>query len=772
MSFDNFDPTKANELVAKAQAIAVKHDHEYITLEHLLSVILLEKQVSDILVELGVDIPKLNKDIDDHLTSGAMGKAFGRPPRGTINLERVIKRLVSQAMFSERKECRAIDLLIAIMNEDDPDSHACYFLAKQNLDIFDVKKAASTERVLEDIDEVGDKDAEGDQSVVNKSKSERLLDKFCRNLNEQAQAGKIDPLIGRETEVASLILTTARRTKNNVVLVGEPGVGKTAVVEGLAKMIAEGNVPDAIKGSIVYSLEMGDLMAGTKFRGDMEERVKQILESVEKLSEEKGVPIMLFIDEMHTMMGAGSGSQGSLDVANLLKPALAKGKLRCIGGTTYEEYRKHFEKDRALLRRFQRLDIVEPSVEDAKRIITGLSSVYAAYHNVSYTQEALDAAVDLTARYVTDRMLPDKAIDVIDACGARQKIAADDVRQSVITVGLVEEEVSRIAKIPTQTVKEDDTDKLLHLKHDLQKVVFGQDLAIDTVENAVLLSRSGLRPADKTQGSYLFVGPTGVGKTELTKRLAETLSMKIHRFDMSEYMEKHSISKFIGSPPGYVGFGDGAAGSGLLANAIDQDPFSVILIDEVEKAHPDIFNIFLKIMDNGAFTTSAGKTINCQNIILIMTSNAGAKELQKNSMGFGGNSVAGNDDKVIEQTFSPEFRNRLDAIVKFNNLAQEHMLLVVDKFLGNLATLAKARNVTLTFTPEANNYLAEKGYSPKYGARPLARLVQEKVSQPLSRLLLFGDLKNGGHATVTVRNGDIVIVPEYKLLESDIVEHA
>lgn len=763
MSLENFDPTKANEVFERASQIAERHDHEYVTLEHLLASVLQDQRALEILTELGANCSDLSADLLAHFQSDLLGKAHGRRPRQTLPLVRVVQRVVSQSLFSGRMNIRAVDVLIAIMGEKDSDSHACYFLAKQNIDALDVKMAISHDSDLDDDGEdvevkqvegedVPGGEAEGEDKGPKKTKAERILEKFCVNLNEQALAGKIDPLIGREAEVASLVLTTARRTKNNAVLVGEPGVGKTAVVEGLAKMIAEEQVPEAIKGSIVYSLEIGALMAGTKFRGDMEERVKQILEAVEKVGEEKGILPVLFIDEIHTMMGAGAGSSGGLDVANLLKPALAKGKLRCIGGTTYEEYRKHFEKDRALLRRFQKLDVLEPSIEDAKRILAGLSKVYADYHGVTYDEAALNAAVDLTARYVTDRMLPDKAIDVIDAAGARQKIAPEGEKQTVITTELVENEVSRIAKIPAQTVKEDETAKLAHLREDLLNAVFGQDSAVETVDNAVILSRAGLRDPNKPQGNYLFAGPTGVGKTELAKQLAQTLSIPLHRFDMSEYMEKHSVSKFIGSPPGYVGFGDGQAGSGLLTNAVENSPHCVLLIDEVEKAHPDIFNIFLQVMDNGQLTNSAGKTVNFRNVILIMTSNAGAKELQKNSLGFGANSVAGNDDKVINDSFSPEFRNRLDAIVKFSALKQENMIRIVDKFIGQLNKQAQDKGVTIELSDEAREYLARKGYDPKMGARPLGRLIQNELSQPLSREMLFGALKGGGVAKVGVED--------------------
>ena len=764
MSADSFDPTKAQQIVDIAAEISERHDHEYVTLEHLLAAVLGDERVLEVLQELNVNSSDISADLVAHFQSGALGKANGRPPRQTTPLIRVVQRAVGNAMFSGRRMIRPVDILISILSEEEEDCHARFFLAKQNIDVFDIKSAIAHDHLLEedetDTGELIPDSSESPEAVdvkSKKSKSERLLEKFCINLNEEATNGKIDPLIGREVEVDSLILTTARRTKNNVVLVGEPGVGKTAIVEGFAKMIAEGLVPDAIQGSVVYSLNIGALMAGTKFRGDMEERVKQIIDAVEAVGEEKGILPMLFIDEIHTMMGAGAGSGGSLDVANLLKPALAKGKLRCIGGTTYEEYRKHFEKDRALLRRFQKLDVSEPSIEDSKRILSGLKDTYESYHGVTYTSDALDAAVELTARYVTDRMLPDKAIDVIDAAGARQKILPSDQKSSEISVEMIENEVSRIAKIPARTVKEDENEKLSHLHSDLHAVIFGQDTAIDAVTDAVILGRAGLRDPNKPLGNYLFAGPTGVGKTELSKQLATTLSVPLVRFDMSEYMEKHSVSKFIGSPPGYVGFGDGQAGSGLLTNAVENSPHCVLLIDEIEKAHPDIFNVFLQIMDNGQLTNSAGKTINFRNVILIMTTNAGASELQKNTMGFGSNSTAGNDDKAIEAMFAPEFRNRLDAIVKFNALKRENMLKIVDKMLDQLNKQAAEKNVVIHVDQLAKDFLASKGYDPKMGARPLARLIQNEISKPLSRMMLFGSLKSGGTATVSCQDNTITV---------------
>jgi ATP-dependent Clp protease ATP-binding subunit ClpA len=769
------DLSKVQPLMETLHKLAVQYKHEYVTLEHLLAVLLEQEEVRTTLEAVGADHKELSKDLFSHIESGAMPQAPDPIllARRTQALTRVLDRAVSNTLFSDRGILRPVDLLLSVLDEDSSESHAAYFLAKHGVEPLDIKTHVSHSPDFMDDDEDEDDGTiavttEKSDGKPRRSFADKILGKYCENLNELANKGKIDPLIGREQEVYSLMLTTARRTKNNVVLVGEPGVGKTAVVEGLAKMIAEDNVPDALKGSIVYSLSVGDLLAGTKFRGDMEERVKQVLEAIEQKGEELGILPILFIDEVHTLMGAGSGNQGGLDVANLLKPALAKGKLRCVGGTTYEEFRKHFEKDRAMMRRFQKLDIAEPSIEDAKRILEGLAPQYAAYHAITYTKEALDSAVELTARYVTDRFLPDKAIDVIDAAGARQKLATPDERITVITQELVENEVSRIAKIPAQTVKEDETEKLSHLEADLKDAVFGQDDAILAVADAVLMSRAGLRTPLKPQGNYLFAGPTGVGKTELAKQLAATLGVELVRFDMSEYMEKHSVSKFIGSPPGYVGFGDGAAGSGLLVNALEKNPHCVLLIDEVEKAHPDIFNVFLQIMDNGQITSSSGKTVSARNVILIMTTNAGATELQKNGLGFGPSTREGSDDKVIEQMFAPEFRNRLDSIVKFKALTSENMIKVVEKFLKQLTSQCVDRGVVLNVSNAAKQWLADKGFDPKMGARPLERVIQNNVSKALSRAMLFGELKGGGEALVDVQGEGLSVTkvqPEPLLIE-------
>lgn len=751
---------KAQEIIERAGELATMNMHEYVTLEHLLASLLGETTVKDVLTDLDVDVDELQKDLNSFYSAGILPKALeGNAARRTPALVNAIQRATAQVMLSGRKKIQATDLLVSLVEQADEDSHAFYFLAKYGVDEDTLKFIVSHP--------VNDVEAEEDEEdeVAHLNKNQRLLAKYCVNLNEQAGKGLIDPLIGRETEVANLILTTARRTKNNSVLIGEPGVGKTAVVEGLAKMIVEGNVPEAIKTAVVYSLDISALMAGAKFRGDMEERLKQVLKALEELEQ----PI-LFIDEIHMIMGAGASSGGGgMDVANLLKPALAKGQLRCIGSTTYEEFRKYFEKDRALLRRFHKLDISEPTVEEAKTILRGIAPTFGLYHGVTYTDEALDAAVELTARYVNDKLLPDKAIDVIDSAGARQKIRDDENKVVVIDLALIEAEVSRIARIPARTVKEDEGDKLAHLEKDLRAMVFGQDTAVETVTDAVIMARSGLRSPNKPQSSFLFTGPTGVGKTELAKQLSKTLSLPLIRYNMSEYMEKHSVSKLIGSPPGYVGHGDGAAGSGLLINDIEKSPHSILLLDEIEKAHEDVFKLFLQVMDDGMLTSSSGKTVNFQNVLIIMTSNAGASELQKNNIGFARDldDRQGTDDAEINKTFAPEFRNRLDAIVKFLPLTKDNMIHIVVKFIAELNGLAVDKNVHLDMTPEALEWLAEAGYDPKMGARPLGRVIDNEIKKPLSRALIFGNLKHGGTAQGTVVDGKFVLDTTAKVVVQD-----
>lgn len=761
MSKKPLEASKVEAAMSRAVDIAHHFGHEYVALEHVLGSILEDREVKDILTHIGVSLEQLAGSLEEFYNSGVIPADGTRAPRQSNTVHRMIQRSVAHVMFSSRKdeegnkELLPRDILVSIMQEED--SHAAYFIMEQAGEkaLLQIKEYIS-EQFDGQLAEGGDEATEtvsGDGADATK-KAEKFLEKFCVNLNKQAKEGKIDPLIGRETEVDNLIRISARRQKNNVVLVGEPGVGKTAIAEGLAKKIEEGQVPEILLGSTVYSLDVGGLMAGTKFRGDFEERMKGILKALTMVEK----PI-LFIDEIHMIMGAGSSGSdgGSMNVANLLKPALAKGTLHCIGSTTYDEYRKHFEKDRALLRRFQKIDVNEPSKEDSRRILEGLKSYYEEFHGVTYTPEALDAAVELTYRYMHDRYLPDKAIDVMDAAGARQRVKSADEKKVTLDEQDIELEVSIVARIPRKTVHESEAEKLEHLDKDLGNVVFDQDEAVNTLTDAVIMARAGLRDPNKPLGCYLFTGPTGVGKTEVAKQLSNTLNMELIRFDMSEFMEEHTVSKLIGAPPGYVGFGDGASGSGLLINALEKNPHSILLLDEVEKAHPKVLNILLQVMDNGLVTSSAGKTVSLKNTILIMTSNAGASDLERNPVGFKRDDRAGEDDKAINAFFTPEFRNRLDAIVKFKKLQQSTMEKIVDKFIGNLNVLSKEKGVTIEIDADARKWLAEKGYDPKMGARPLGRVIDQHIKKQLSREMLFGSLKNGGVAKVTVKDDAISI---------------
>src|SRR5687768_12602528 len=576
-----------------------------------------------------------------------------------------------------------------------------------------------------------------------KGKKDSALDQFCVNLNQKALDGRIDPLIGRGPEVDRTIQILCRRSKNNPLYVGDPGVGKTAIAEGLARKIVEGDVPDVLKPAVIYSLDMGALLAGTRYRGDFEERLKAVVNELEKLPD-----AILFIDEIHTVIGAGATSGGAMDASNLLKPALSGGTIRCIGSTTYKEFRNHFEKDRALLRRFQKIDVNEPTVEDSIKILTGLRSAFEAHHKVKYTTEAVKAAVELSARYINDRKLPDKAIDVIDEVGAMQMLVPPNKRKKTITVKEIEAVIATIARIPPKNVSTDDKKTLEHLDRDLKRVVFGQDEAIRILSSAIKLSRAGLRDPDKPIGNYLFSGPTGVGKTEVARQLASIMGIPLQRFDMSEYMERHSVSRLIGAPPGYVGYDQG----GLLTDAVDQHPHSVLLLDEIEKAHPDLFNILLQIMDNGRLTDHHGKTVDFRNVILIMTTNAGAADMASEAIGFGNVSKEDASEEAVKRMFSPEFRNRLDAIVPFSYLPTEVVARVVDKFILQLELQLADRNVHIDLDEEARKWLTARGYDKLYGARPMGRLVQEKIKQPLAEELLFGKLIHGGEVKVTIKD--------------------
>lgn len=748
-------------IIYRSAAIAQEYGHEFVTLEHMLAALLEDAEVRKTAEAIGANLSDLEENLEMFLT-GPFIAVTKTIPHPTKSFDEVVTRCVGTAMFSSRPSSRPIDLLVHLLQHPAEDSYAVTLLNKSGLTALAVKRhlshgtsnsASATSAGHDAMMGAGGMGGGAPAAEISsREEAEKFLAKYTNNLNIAAENTKIDPLIGRIDEVGQIIQITARRSKNNVALVGEPGVGKTAIAEGLALKIVRKEVPAAIAGATVYSLEIGSLVAGTRFRGDFEERMKQVLQALAFIPD-----AILFIDEIHTIMGAGAGNSGSLDVANLLKPALAKGTIRVIGATTLEEFRKHFEKDRALLRRFKRVDVAEPGVADAKQILHGLKTYYENFHKVTFTDAAIDAAVDLTHRYVTNAFLPDKAIDIIDNAGARQRVAPDAERLTIIGLTEIEYEVSRVAKIPAQTIEEDETQKLARLEADLRAKVYDQDEAITALTDAVMVARAGLRETNKPAGSYLFTGPTGVGKTEVARQLAETLGVPLVKYDMSEYMEKHSVAKLIGSPPGYVGYGEGGAGGGKLVNDIDASPHCVLLLDEIEKAHPDVFNILLQVMDDGKLTASSGKTVPFRNVILIMTSNAGAKDAAKNRIGFGTLANTDGDLKTINDTFSPEFRNRLDAVVRFKRLTPAGISRVVDKFLDALRLQTAERGVEIEVSPEAREWLATKGYDPAMGARPLGRVIHTNIKIPLSKAILLGALKDGGTAQVTVE-GDALKV--------------
>jgi ATP-dependent Clp protease ATP-binding subunit ClpA len=756
MSNAKFNTDEIVRMIKVANEIAMGYNHEYVTMEHLLLAMVHEQDVQEVFTGMNLEIDPVREALEDMMVSGLLPVSpYGGRPLETDVCKNTVQHSVAQVMFSSRKSAKPSDLLIGILQQEN--SHAANFLLQAGMTLVDLKSYMSHGTVGGAAEQGGNPMERGpdgeprQKEITNKADAVAFLKRFTTNLNEVAASGTIDSVIGREDEVASIIQTVSRKKKNNVVMIGEPGVGKTAIAEGLAEMIVKGLVPEVLKTSEVYSLDVGNLIAGTKFRGDFEERMKGILQSLTFVES----PI-LFIDEIHMIMGAGAGSQGGMDVSNLLKPALATGKLRCIGSTTYEEYRKHIEKDRALVRRFQKLDINEPSVENCKLILRGLRAGYEAFHGVTFTDEALDKAVELTHVYVTNRFLPDKAIDVIDAAGARQRVK-DENKDLVITAEHIQKEVAKIARIPEQTVQTDEREKLVNLDKALRSNVFGQDAAVDALTDAVMIARAGLRDENKPAGGFLFTGPTGVGKTEMAKTLALNLGVPLIRYDMSEYMAAHSVATLIGSPPGYVGHGEGGAGSGKLINDIEKAPHCVLLLDEIEKAHPDIFNIFLQVFDNGTLTNSNGKSVPFTNVTIIMTSNIGAQAASKLRVGFGDQTNTGADDTAMKHLFTPEFRNRLDGIVKFTALKREHMLNIVGKFTGALVKNVAKRGISLTFTPEALELMAEKGYDPAMGARPLSRVIDDQVKKPLSREIIFNGLGSGDSVQVGVDLGMISV---------------
>ena len=732
----------------RALAMASERRHEFATLEHLLLALTGDSDAVAVLKACGVDIERLTGDLEGFLEEGLDGLAGETPveARPTTGFQRVIQRAVLHVQSSGRAEVTGANVLVAIFSESE--SHAVYFLQRQDMSRYDAvnyisHRIAKVPGQTAPGGPASGTDEDGAEETVAKE-GVSALEAWCVNLNAKAEAGRIDPLIGRDGEVERTIQVLCRRTKNNPLYVGDAGVGKTALAEGLARRIVGDEVPEVLADATIFALDMGMLLAGTRYRGDFEERIKAVLAEIEAHD-----GAILFIDEIHTVIGAGATSGGAMDASNLLKPALQSGTLRCIGSTTYKEYRNYFEKDRALARRFQKIDVNEPSVDEAVRILRGLKPCYEEHHGVRYTAEAIRTAVELADRYINDRKLPDKAIDVIDEVGASRRLLPESKRRKTVGVKDVEGVVAKIARIPPKNVSSGDKATLETLERDLKTVVFGQDEAIAAVATAIKMARAGLREPDKPVGCYLFSGPTGVGKTEVARQLAHVLGVALVRFDMSEYMERHSVSRLIGAPPGYVGFDQG----GLLTDAADQNPHMVLLLDEIEKAHPDLFNILLQVMDYGKLTDHNGKTVDFRNVILIMTTNAGAAELARAPIGFARTAREGDDEEAIKRTFAPEFRNRLDAVIRFAGLTPAVIGRVVDKFVIQLEEQLADRNVAIELSAAARAWLAEKGYDPTYGARPLARLIQEAIKKPLADELLFGRLAKGGRVRVGLKNG-------------------
>jgi len=730
----------------RALALATENNHEYATLEHLLLALTEDTDGISVLRACGVELEKLRQDLKGFISNDLTDllSANLSEPKPTAGFQRVVQRAAIHVQSSGREEVTGANVLVALFSERE--AHAVYFLQMHDMTRLDavnyishgIAKVPGHSEKNEGIDS----DTLDSDENISKNGTE-ALDAYCVNLNQKAIDGKIDPLIGRQSEIDRTIQVLCRRSKNNPLYVGDPGVGKTAIAEGLARRIVSNDVPEVLRENVIYSLDMGTLLAGTRYRGDFEERIKAVLNELENMPHS-----VLFIDEIHTVIGAGSTSGGSMDASNLLKPSLQNGALRCIGSTTYKEYRGYFEKDRALVRRFQKIDVKEPSIEDAVKILRGLKPYYEEHHKVKYTLDALRQAVELAARYIHDRKLPDKAIDVIDEVGASRMLLPEGKRKKTITVRDVENVIATMARIPPKSVSRNDKKILANLERDLKTMVFGQDRAIDELSSAIKLARAGLRDPEKPIGNYLFSGPTGVGKTEVARQLSRSMGIELVRFDMSEYMERHTVSRLIGAPPGYVGFDQG----GLLTDSIDQQPHAVLLLDEIEKAHPDLFNILLQIMDHGKLTDNNGKSIDFRNVVLIMTTNAGAAEMAKPSIGFERYDREGDDEEAIEKLFSPEFRNRLDSIVSFDNLSKNVMNKVVDKFVMELESQLSDRDVTISLTDQARTWLAEKGFDKRFGARPLARVIQDFIKKPLSEELLFGELTVGGSVKVKVKN--------------------
>ena len=762
-------PSFSNTLeqsIHAALALANARRHELATLEHLLLALIDEPDAAKVMKACSVDLEDLRRTllnfIEDDLST-LVTDVEGSEAVPTAAFQRVIQRAAIHVQSSGRTEVTGANVLVAIFAERE--SNAAFFLQEQDMTRYDAVNfiahgVAKDPSFGESRPITGATDLEEEaQAEAEEDAKESALGKYCVDLNAKSRKGDVDPLIGREPEVERCIQVLCRRRKNNPLLVGDPGVGKTAIAEGLAKKIVDGETPEVLRGATIYSLDMGALLAGTRYRGDFEERLKAVVKELEDHPD-----AILFIDEIHTVIGAGATSGGAMDASNLLKPALQGGKLRCMGSTTYKEYRQHFEKDRALSRRFQKIDVNEPSVDDTVKILQGLKPYFETHHDIRYTADAIKTAVELSARYINDRKLPDKAIDVIDEAGAAQHLVAESKRRKTIGAKEIEAVVAKIARIPPKNVSKDDAALLKDLEATLKRVVFGQDKAIEALSAAIKLARAGLREPEKPIGNYLFAGPTGVGKTEVAKQLASSLGVELLRFDMSEYMEKHAVSRLIGAPPGYVGFDQG----GLLTDGVDQHPHCVLLLDEIEKAHPDVFNILLQVMDHGTLTDHNGRSVDFRNVILIMTSNAGAAEQAKEAIGFGRERREGEDTAAIERTFTPEFRNRLDAVISFAPLSKDTILSVVEKFVVQLEAQLMDRNVSIELTPEAAAWLGDRGYDDKMGARPLGRVIQEEIKKPLAEELLFGKLLKGGLVKVGVKDGklDLQFEPETRRLSS------
>ena len=752
-------PSFSNTLeqaIHSALALANSKSHEFATLEHLLLALLEEPDAVHVLKACNVDLEELHKSLSDYIDddlSNLVTDVEGSEAVPTAAFQRVVQRAAIHVQSSGRTEVTGANVLVAIFAERE--SNAAYFLQEQDMTRYDAvnfiahgvakNPAYGENRSVQGADEPADEHATVEGEAEAEAK-ESALAKYCVDLNAKSREGDVDPLIGRDSEVERCIQVLCRRRKNNPLLVGDPGVGKTAIAEGLAHKIVKGDTPEVLAETTIYSLDMGALLAGTRYRGDFEERLKAVVTELEAHPD-----AVLFIDEIHTVIGAGATSGGAMDASNLLKPALQGGKLRTMGSTTYKEFRQHFEKDRALSRRFQKIDVNEPSVEDSVKILRGLKPYFEEHHSVKYTADAIKSSVELSARYINDRKLPDKAIDVIDEAGAAQHLVPESKRRKTIGVKEIEAVVAKIARIPPKNVSKDDAEVLKDLEKSLKRVVFGQEEAIEALASAIKLSRAGLREPEKPIGNYLFAGPTGVGKTEVARQLADTLGVELMRFDMSEYMEKHAVSRLIGAPPGYVGFDQG----GMLTDGIDQNPHCVLLLDEIEKAHPDVFNILLQVMDHGKLTDHNGRTTDFRNVVLIMTSNAGAAEQAKEAIGFGRDKRTGEDTAAIERTFTPEFRNRLDAVISFGSLPKEVILQVVEKFVLQLEAQLMDRNVSIELTRPAAEWIADKGYDDKMGARPLGRVIQEHIKKPLAEELLFGKLAKGGLVKVGVKDGKL-----------------